>query len=239
MAEKQRDSSQTFETDNEIHSLLDHGNNPSKTEPPRKPCVTTRTGAAIAFLILSNITLLGVLTFFARGHVYHEPGRPSWIPAGAWIKNTFEFHSIYGAEPSELSEEMWTDLIPRGKGWINVTREQADELPDMPRLDRSLPGQQALLSVFHQMHCLYMTRAGFFAARDGRMDTVNATHLSHCWDYLRQAIMCAGDTTLEWKPVDDTGSSGWGYQHMCKDYTTLFNFAEDNRYSNKKVIHSK
>ncbi|KAK1957580.1 hypothetical protein LY78DRAFT_726910 [Colletotrichum sublineola] len=237
IAEEPRDSSQISKSEHEIHSLLDHRDKLNGAERPRKWRLASRTGVVLAVLMLVYVTLLGAMVVIARG--YHEPGRPSWMPAENWVKNTFAFHSIYAGEPSDLSEELWTNLIPMGKGWINVTREQASQLPDLPKLDRSLPDQKALLSVFHQMHCLYMTRAGFFAARDGRMDTVNTTHLYHCWDYLRQAIMCAGDTTLEWKPADDIGSTGWGYQHVCKDYTTLFNFAEANRYSDKKVIHAK
>lgn len=84
-----------------------------------------------------------------------------------------------------------------------------------------------------------MTRSGYFAARAGNLDEVNAGHLAHCWDYLRQAIMCAGDTTLEWlhAPPDNIGSTGWGYQHTCKDYGALFTYAERYRSTDKKEIH--
>ncbi|OLN86640.1 hypothetical protein CCHL11_03716 [Colletotrichum chlorophyti] len=158
------------------------------------------------------------------------------MPPERYTKQIFQFQEVFGEEPNERSEAAWTKLIPMGKGWVNVTTDV--ELPYMPGLDRSLPEQKALLSVFHQLHCLYMTRSGFFAARDGKIETVNSTHLSHCWDYLRQSIMCAGDTSLEWKPENDIGSTGWGYQHTCKDYTALYIFAEQHRSTDKKVIHS-
>ncbi|KAK8090441.1 hypothetical protein PG997_005402 [Apiospora hydei] len=136
--------------------------------------------------------------------------------------------------------------VTEGKGWIDVDNDTA--IPYMHGMDQSLPKQQAMISVFHQLHCLlitstrqYMTRAGYFSARAGNLDEVNAGHLAHCWDYLRQAIMCAGDTTLEWlhAPPDNIGSTGWGYQHTCKDYGALFTFAERYRSTDKKEIHGK
>jgi hypothetical protein len=84
-----------------------------------------------------------------------------------------------------------------------------------------------------------MARAGYWSALAGNIDDVNGVHLSHCWDYLRQAIMCAGDATLEWwqAPPNNLGSTGWGYQHQCKDYGALYAYADRHRATDKKVIH--
>jgi hypothetical protein len=50
------------------------------------------------------------------------------------------------------------------------------------------------------------------------------THVAYCFDYLKQAILCAGDTTLE-------GSSeygdGWGSMHQCQDMDEIRSWAED------------
>ncbi|EFQ36607.1 hypothetical protein CGRA01v4_09676 [Colletotrichum graminicola] len=205
-------------------------------EPPyeRKRKLATPMRIVVGVLVLFNLCLCVTLIFVTRAH--WAPSPPSWMPPERYNKQIFQFQQIFGEEPTEQSEAAWTRLVPMGKGWINITTES--ELPSMPGLDRNVPEKKALLSVFHQIHCLYMTRSGFFAARDGHLDTVNTTHLSHCWDYLRQSIMCSGDTTLEWKPANDIGSTGWGYQHICKDYTSLFIFAEQHRSTDKKVIHS-
>lgn len=64
-------------------------------------------------------------------------------------------------------------------------------------------------------------------------------HLSDCWDYLRQGIMCAGDATLEWKQANASGGEGWGYQHMCKDYALLFMFAEQYRATEEHSLHGE
>ena len=50
--------------------------------------------------------------------------------------------------------------------------------------------------------------------------------------------MCFSDTTLEWlpPPPDDVGSTGWGYQHQCRDFGSVFEFAEANRFRNSSGI---
>lgn len=52
-----------------------------------------------------------------------------------------------------------------------------------------------------------------------------AHHSSHCFDYLRQSILCAADTTLEGKT---TSGPGWGSVHECKDYDALLAWANEH-----------
>lgn len=60
------------------------------------------------------------------------------------------------------------------------------------------------------------------------------SHMRHCFDYLRQSLMCASDTTLE--PLDPElgGVTGWGVMRKCRDYQTVINWAEAHRASNEK-----
>lgn len=60
----------------------------------------------------------------------------------------------------------------------------------------------------------------------------NSEHLNHCWDYLRQTIMCNADVTLEWRKYGEPVGTGWGYQHQCKDWDAIIAWAEKYRYSN-------
>lgn len=52
-----------------------------------------------------------------------------------------------------------------------------------------------------------------------------AHHSAHCFDYLRQAIMCAADTSLEGKTE---AGPGWGSKHECTDYDALLAWADKN-----------
>lgn len=46
-------------------------------------------------------------------------------------------------------------------------------------------------------------------------------HVEHCYDYLRQAILCLGDTTLEGPAHREDGmtsnTDGMGIKHQCRD----------------------
>ena len=54
-------------------------------------------------------------------------------------------------------------------------------------------------------------------------------HIDHCFDYLRQSLMCAADLTLEGARVEPDGSrvtiDGWGVTHRCRRWEDVVDFA--------------
>ena len=64
------------------------------------------------------------------------------------------------------------------------------------------------------------------------MDRDNPPHIRHCFDYIRQALMCSADATLE--PVDAVlgGVTGWSGIHVCRDFSELAAWAESHRVNN-------
>jgi hypothetical protein len=64
-----------------------------------------------------------------------------------------------------------------------------------------------------------------------------AEHLSHCFDYLRQAIMCHGDTALEGLQTtfgpDVGGSDGWNVVHVCKKWDEVYDWLEGRRIDDR------
>ncbi|KAK3935494.1 hypothetical protein QBC46DRAFT_397396 [Diplogelasinospora grovesii] len=221
----------------------------SASSSPSTPTKTKRffggvfsVSSVIVLLALSNALLISTFAGLILRHQSNKPATspkpadPSWMPPESYRTEIWRFQTIYGEEPSNAVEEAWTALIPKGKGFVAVNETN---LPDLPRLDKSKPSQIAMVTTFHQLHCLYMTRAGYFAAKSGNLDEVNIPHLMHCWDYLRQGIMCSADTTLEWlEGEDESGSTGWGYQHTCKDFGAIYAWTEANRATDTKKIHS-
>ncbi|RFU79491.1 hypothetical protein TARUN_2698 [Trichoderma arundinaceum] len=98
------------------------------------------------------------------------------------------------------------------------------------------------IDVFHKMHCLVAIREEFtelatdetratreaaLRARDveakgKKIDLIlNRNHLEHCFDFLRQDILCAADMTLE--PLADgyMETDGLGVEHECRDWRLL------------------
>jgi hypothetical protein len=86
-------------------------------------------------------------------------------------------------------------------------------------------------ALFHQMHCLGQLRRFSWMFLDAivqnnteeqekisymfdKMD--HKEHMSHCFDYLRQTIQCAGDMAMEWPRTEENGDRFAG---KCKDGT--------------------
>lgn len=67
-----------------------------------------------------------------------------------------------------------------------------------------------------------------------------AGHEYHCIDYIRQSIMCHGDTTLDFAEVQADGVrrgfSGANSTHQCRDWDALTAWAVENRAGDKKGI---
>ncbi|KAG6037210.1 hypothetical protein E4U19_002434 [Claviceps sp. Clav32 group G5] len=186
--------------------------------------------AVICLALLSEALLAGLAVVMIRQKRTSGPAStPSWLPPEQSIQTIFQPDELYVGERTPESEKAWKALMPEGLGIVTVRDTTA--LPALPRLDQSLTAQNAMVSVYHQMHCLYRARQGYFVAAAGNASDVELGHLSHCWDYLRQSIMCSADTTLEWmgSTPDEDGTTGWGYQHKCRDWSAVFSWAEENR----------
>ncbi|KAJ3496317.1 hypothetical protein NLG97_g2745 [Lecanicillium saksenae] len=169
------------------------------------------------------------------GGLPHVDAHPDWLPPEEWRTEVFRLHQIFGEEPVGTAKDAWESMIPKGKGFFVVKNDT--ELPNMPGIRRPKTERKACLAVFHQMHCLYITYKAYWNARNGQFDEIPPEHLIHCWDYLRQSIMCAGDTALEWVTEDENlQDSGWGYQHTCKNFEAIFQWTETHRFTDKIEI---
>ncbi|KAK1975432.1 hypothetical protein LZ30DRAFT_605645, partial [Colletotrichum cereale] len=64
-------------------------------------------------------------------------------------------------------------------------------------------------------------------------------HAWHCFDYIRQSLMCCGDTSLEGADPFNPPSRtlGFGTTHVCRDYDAIFKYAEEHRLVNDQSIN--
>jgi Mycotoxin biosynthesis protein UstYa len=74
------------------------------------------------------------------------------------------------------------------------------------------------ISAYHQLHCLKIMHLTFVElwnqeSGDGRISLV---HVEHCIAYIKQGIMCAGDTALERPDIGGGTLQGWGTEHECR-----------------------
>ncbi|MCJ1330459.1 hypothetical protein MMC10_007143 [Thelotrema lepadinum] len=109
------------------------------------------------------------------------------------VSTTFKHNITFIEAPSSETDEAWKALFPDGNGYVE---------------DVSGKFKAYGTSAFHQLHCLDILRHVFYGT-DPHSELAVVTrdetsqmklHAKHCFDYLRQSLMCAADSTLE--PVD-------------------------------------
>ncbi|KAK8049891.1 hypothetical protein PG994_011621, partial [Apiospora phragmitis] len=147
--------------------------------------------------------------------------------------NTSEFFT------NEVKQK-WLDLVPPGLGYLKINNsEKYDDLP------KPLVGYGenfvVTTSITHQLHCLYAIAETYAAITSNNTQILMETwHMNHCFDYLRQSIMCSGDVALEGEqttfPEGFDGSDGWDAKHVCKDYSEVYAYLEKNAVNNRTWI---
>ncbi|KAK3702917.1 hypothetical protein LTR37_014766 [Vermiconidia calcicola] len=138
--------------------------------------------------------------------------------------------------------------------WLNILPSVPNpgKYPHLPTPYMKDDKAVYMTSVTHQLHCLYtimhsindlLLNDGSFTIDiddDGNESSMHgidgqAAQLSHCFDYLRQSIMCHGDTALEGAHPTNTkgpgigGDDGWNVRHVCKPWKPIHNWLEKKR----------
>jgi hypothetical protein len=65
-------------------------------------------------------------------------------------------------------------------------------------------------------------------SRNSDSDADMVGHTMHCIDWIRQALMCNADLTLD--PTDDYISFGQDSEHKCRDFTKILEWTQEHRY---------
>ena len=84
-----------------------------------------------------------------------------------------------------------------------------------------------------------MLRRGYSAAVGRPASAPHAlfsVHMQHCFDYIRQALMCAADPTLEKRDDMVGGVRGWHTTHQCRNFEALKEWTGQHRYSHEQGI---
>ncbi|KAJ2891605.1 hypothetical protein MKZ38_000180 [Zalerion maritima] len=153
---------------------------------------------------------------------------PSYAPT-----NTSEFFT------DEILDK-WNKLMPLGMGfvWVNDTHKYHDLPHPIEWPEKTV----FTTSVTHQLHCLFAVVQTYSGLTSGHeIPDDHHWHMIHCFDYMRQAIMCNADLALEGHattfPDDNTGSDGWDSKHVCKDYDEVKAYLESVRAYDDQQIY--
>ncbi|GAB1312805.1 Oxidase ustYa [Madurella fahalii] len=142
---------------------------------------------------------------------------------------------------TEAVRSSWLSIVPRGLGYVRINNTK--EYNNLPNRLQFYPESTFTTSVTHQLHCLHSMVEVVAAYTSNQLDKLpaeGAWHLSHCFEYLRQSIMCCGDVALEGQhttfPPNVTGSDGWDAKHVCRDYGQVLEHLERNRADDERWI---
>ncbi|KAK4099210.1 hypothetical protein N658DRAFT_498572 [Parathielavia hyrcaniae] len=142
---------------------------------------------------------------------------------------------------SDAVQSRWLSIVPRGLGYVQINH--TEPYNNLPTPLEQYPPSTFTTSVTHQLHCLHAIVTGYAAFTSNQLDRLlgeEPWHLAHCFEYLRQSIMCAADLALEGQhttfPAGFTGSDGWDAKHVCRDYGQVLAHLEGNRVDDKSWI---
>ncbi|KAK0099975.1 hypothetical protein ONS95_013205 [Cadophora gregata] len=199
-------------------------------------------GYRVAFFVLLGLYLISMFiasVIILQPEVFRRmPVSSSLIPDIPRDQSVV-FNGYVEFEVERAKDDAWSKLIPLGRGFIVMPVE-------VPQEDGGVEVEikHFCISMFHQLHCIASLKSAFESMinENGTSRLEHTSHLAHCFDYLRQGIMCAGDMTLE--PAfelagEDAGTkavNGWNVEHQCKNYQVMYDFAEKHRYGNTSGI---
>ncbi|OGM41674.1 hypothetical protein ABOM_009995 [Aspergillus bombycis] len=153
----------------------------------------------------------GALSYNASGNLVIEstPGGEQWI-----------------GQPTPEMDSLW-DRVESGS-IIMLEGSEANMVRDKTALFDGywLTG----LDVIHQMHCLNKIRKALYPEYYQPEQSVptEQLHVEHCFDYIRQAVMCNADLTpvmLTWYSSAQTFGPDFHTTHMCRDFEALLEWS--------------
>ena len=60
--------------------------------------------------------------------------------------------------------------------------------------------------------------------------------MRHCFEYLRQSLICLADTNLEKLNYTTRGVSGWQTERTCRDFEGVRSFANEWEVSRQEAL---
>ena len=166
------------------------------------------------------------------------------------LTQSWTYHGLYDSGNSTMTDEAWEN-INIDAGSVALDSSYAEEM-GLPRAqefpwDRSkglyylngyhnlhcLVGPSCPSSIFEGFHYAHTTekkeiRISYNRFRDGLPQNLDVSHILHCFDSLRQDIICNADDVPRYSGFQPSGSTGRGQKHQCRDWNQLEEWANAN-----------
>ncbi|KAJ5909341.1 hypothetical protein N7504_003984 [Penicillium tannophilum] len=210
-----------------------------------KPHFLSSRAAVMIVPIVVTFTIALILGWVTGQHFSDKRWDGLISPPGN-VEVVFEHDLLFSERPTPESEAAWNSIIP---GKLNLSAPLCIYLSAYStQVGRGFVHHPEIapfisnLAVFHQLHCLHAIVVSYYTAiedadvaRGGQRpdDFLEETgtrmaqsHVRHCFDYIRQTLMCGADTNLEVLDHETRATSGWGQKRQCRSYHEVFEWAE-------------
>ncbi|UKZ61414.1 uncharacterized protein TrAtP1_002679 [Trichoderma atroviride] len=131
----------------------------------------------------------------------------------------------------------WDMLMPLGSGSVIIPDYSKHPLLGQPITDdpiRSGPLFEA--SWTHALHCLYYSVDSYHQLiLNGPSEDDNPMHAAHCFEYLRNSILCNLDMTLEGS-MSTPDDKDRGQPHVCRNREEAISWIEARRMDDAQDI---
>ncbi|KDR68913.1 hypothetical protein GALMADRAFT_1353340 [Galerina marginata CBS 339.88] len=120
---------------------------------------------------------------------------------------------------SLIDDKAWAATLPGQRGFVRLGPK----------------GRSFSLALYHQLHCVNAIRFSYTVARDGLITDPKVLkskvgHDNHCFQFIRQNILCRADSTpITLSRHNQTLSgAGFGARHRCKNWAQVREFVIEN-----------
>ena len=180
----------------------------------------------------------GLHTTLSHTYNYLKPDTSTYVP-----------NMTTNANRAEIRRN-WDNLMPLGSGSVSIPEHISYPLLGNPITDdplRSGPLYEA--SWTHSLHCLYHLVdsyhqllllaspliAPFPEFNESFSHVPDPVHYAHCTEYLRNAVLCNLDMTLEGS-ASTAGEKDKGQGHVCRDREEAVRWIEERRVDDRRDI---
>ncbi|KAI0435797.1 hypothetical protein F4803DRAFT_544376 [Xylaria telfairii] len=209
--------------------------------PSRNDTVCSQEGKGrrvTRYLRLILEVVMAIIIIALLVHIIHERAEANRTPVPRFSRKTYRFlpdpnyvrdDMLFNEQDTLNTLHSWLPLSSEARGYVQVPDYASYSTlgdPYTVAIDRTSDGPAYMMSVFHQLHCLSYIVDNYQRGYAGANLTKEiAHHSAHCFDYLRQSIMCAADTNLE---GETEAGPGWGSDHQCADYDAVLAWANEH-----------
>nr|KAK5447382.1 hypothetical protein LTR18_002961 [Exophiala xenobiotica] len=167
----------------------------------------------------------GLYKTLSHTYTYLKPDTETFIPNMTTNENRLEIR------------RNWDLLMPLGSGSVAIPDYRDHPLLGDPITDDPIRnGPLFEASWTHALHCLYYSVDSYHQLIvNGRTDNDNPHHAGHCFEYLRNSILCNLDMTLEGS-MSTPDDHERGQPHVCRNRAEAIAWIEARRVDDLQDI---